>query len=246
MSHSKSALVLFTLSPKAEGKRKPLGLGTGRAAALYEAMLRHLEGICSDLPGVDLLISTPGQPSISSARHIQQKGAHFGESLRLALEEAFSMGYQKVVVIGNDAPEISRSYVLTAFARLESGGSQAAVMGPARDGGYTLLGLSQPCAEAFESMPWGSGRVARLTEERLLCSGFQVDRLETLEDIDNRAGLNRFLARARRGALAPLAKQVATLLTTGSSHYVPGLGSLQEVHFVGWRALRAPPCYCSN
>ncbi len=246
MRHSKSALVLFTLSPEAEGKRKPLGLGRPeRAAGVYKAMLRHLEEIGSDLPGIDLLINTPGQPLTKSARHMQQKGAQFGESLRLALEEAFSMGYQKVVVIGNDAPEISRSYIKTAFARLESAGPQA-VMGPSRDGGYALLGLSQPCAEAFESMPWGSGRVARLTEERLFRSGFQVDRLATLQDIDNRGGLNRFLARARRGALAGLAKEVARLLTTGSPLYDRRPGPLQEVLFMGWRALRAPPYTCWN
>lgn len=156
------------------------------------------------------------------------------------------MGYQKVVVIGNDAPEVSRSYLKTAFARLESSGSNAAVMGPARDGGYALLGLSRPCAEVFESMPWGSGRVARLTEERLLRAGFQVKRLETLEDIDDRAGLNRFLARSRRGALVELAKELTRLLTSCSQHYERSLGSLQEVFFVGWRALRAPPYFCSN
>ena len=239
--------MLFTLSPATEGRRKPLGLANPkRAANVYEALLHHLEGVCSDLPGVDLLINTPGRPLNEATRHIPQRGSSFGESLRLALEDTFSRGYQNVVVIGNDAPEISRSYIEAAFDKLESAGPQTAVLGPARDGGYALLGLSQPCPEAFESIPWGSEQVARLTEERLRRSGFRVDRLDTLEDIDNRSSLNRFLDRARRGALSALAKRLASLLTASLPHYDGRQGSLQEILFVGWRVLRAPPYTCLN
>jgi hypothetical protein len=213
---------------------------------VYEALLRHLEGVCSDLSGVDLLISTPGQPYSETARHLPQRGTSFGESLRLALEDAFSLSYENVVVIGNDAPEISRSYLEAAFERLESTGSQAAVLGPAHDGGYALLGLNRPCPEAFESMPWGSKRVARLTEERLSQAGFRVDRLNVLEDIDSGPALKRFLSRARRGTLAELAKVVVNILTPSSPHYERQSGSLQEILFVGWRALRAPPHTCLN
>lgn len=230
-----------------EGRRKPLGLGDPeQAAAVYQTLLRHLEGACSDLPGVDLLICTPGRPLNETTRHLPQRGKSFGESLQLALKDAFSKGYQDVVVIGNDAPEITRSYLEAAFAWLASAGSQTAVIGPARDGGYTLLGLSQPCPEAFEAIPWGSGRVARLTEERLLGSGFQVGRLDTLEDIDNRSSLNRLIARARRGTFADLARDLANLLSTNLPHYGERLGSRQEILFVGWRALRAPPYTCLN
>jgi glycosyltransferase A (GT-A) superfamily protein (DUF2064 family) len=195
---------------------------------------------------VDLLISTPGQPFSETSRHLPQRGTSFGESLRLALEDAFSRGYENVVVIGNDAPEISRSYLETAFERLESTGSQAAVLGPAHDGGYALLGLNRPCPQAFESMPWGSEHVARLTEARLSHAGFRVDRLDALEDIDSGPALKRFLARARRGTLAKLAKELANMLAQSSPHDKRRSGSLQEILFVGWRALRAPPYTCPN
>ncbi len=239
--------MLFTLSPEAEGRRKPLGLGNPeRAATLYEALLRHLERVCSDLPGIDLLINTPGRPLNQATRHMPQRGSNFGESLHLALEDAFACGYRNVVVIGNDAPEISQSYIEAAFAKLESAGPKKAVIGPALDGGYALLGLSQPCPEAFQSMPWGSEQVARLTEERLRHHGFRVDRLEPLEDIDNENNLKRFLDRARCGSLSKLAKRLASLLRESLPHYDERLGSLQEMLFVGWRALRAPPYTCLN
>jgi hypothetical protein len=235
--------VLFTLSPEAEGRRKPLGLGRPeRATAVYAALLRHLESFCSRIPGVDLLLTTPEkQVTGVPGRHLLQRGESFGESLRLAVEDAFSMGYQQVVVIGNDAPEISRDYLQKAFALLEAADSKQAVLGPASDGGYALLGLNRPCAAAFESIPWGTGRVARLTQERLLGAGFTVEGLPALEDIDNRHGLARFLARARSGFLAELAREVATLLSATINRSTEHTKSLPEILFLGWRSLRAPP-----
>jgi glycosyltransferase A (GT-A) superfamily protein (DUF2064 family) len=234
--------VLFTLSPEAEGRRKPLGLGRPeRAAAVFATFLQHLDSVGSDLPGVDLLLSTPDVKTSHMTRHLPQRGAAFGESLRLAIEDAFSLGYERVVVIGNDVPEISRTYLQEAFARLGKSGPRGAVLGPARDGGYALLGLNTPCPEAFESMPWGSRRVARMTEERLLASGFTVERLPTLEDIDNHRSLARFIARARLGALVELAKNIATLLTSSSLGQPTRHGSLAEILLINFRDLRAPP-----
>ena len=243
MKEKTSALILFTLSPEAEGRRKPLGLGCPeRAAAVFAAFRRHLESVCSNLPGVALLLSTPDEPS-SAAKPLPQRGTHFGESLRLAVEDAFSMGYERVVVIGNDAPEISRSYLLKAFRRLEEGGSRAAVVGPARDGGYALLGLTRPCPQAFDSIPWGSRRVFRLTESRLKDSNFRVDRLPTLEDIDSPANLLRFIARARRGALAHLARELASVFATTRPKIAPTVDRYLEILLSGWLAPRAPPAH---
>jgi hypothetical protein len=199
-----------------------------------------LEHICSDLPGVSFFVSTPDE-SGSTGSLLPQRGTNFGESLRLAVEDAFSMGYERVVVIGNDAPEISRSYLLKAFRRLEEGGKRAAVLGPARDGGYTLIGLTHSCPQAFDSMPWGSRRVCRLTESRLKGSDFRVERLPTLEDIDSPSNLARFLARARRGALTHLARELAVVLTTFRPKIVPSAKRYVELLLSGWLALRAPP-----
>jgi glycosyltransferase A (GT-A) superfamily protein (DUF2064 family) len=161
--------------------------------------------------------------------------------LRLAVEDVFSMGYERVVVIGNDAPDISRSYLLEAFRQLEDGGGRAAVLGPARDGGYALIGLSRPCPRAFDSMPWGSDRVCRLTENRLRGAGFRVERLPTLEDIDGPRNLARFLARAARGALTHLARELAVVLATLQPNIAPTVSRHLEMVSSGWLALRAPP-----
>ena len=116
-----------------------------------------------------------------------------------------------------------------------------AVLGPARDGGYTLLGLTRPCPQAFEAMPWGSRRVARWTEERLTGSGFDVHRLPALEDIDNGRSLARFIARARRGDVAELSKEISMLLSPIQAVTASPITRIAEILRAGWRALRAPP-----
>jgi hypothetical protein len=242
VNQEKSALILFSLSPEAEGQRKKLGLGCPeKATAVFAAFRRHLERVCSDLPGIDFILSTPDRSS-SNAHPIPQRGTSFGDSLRFAVEDAFSMGYERVVVIGNDAPEISRSYLQKAFQRLKDGGSQTAVISPARDGGYALLGLTDTCPRAFSSMPWGSRRVFRLTESRLKESGFRVARLPTLEDIDGPRSLVRFLLRARRSGLVHLARELAEVTKTfPNTSLSPKI--YVEALLSGWLALRAPPAH---
>ena len=242
---SESALILFTLSPEAEGRRKSLGLGRPEQAAdVFAVLLDHLENVCSGLQDVDLFIATP--VSLERTRNTQrnylpQRGQSFGESLRLAVDDAFSLGYRRVVVIGNDSPEISRSYLENAFDALAWSGPRAAVLGPAKDGGYALLGLTTPCPEAFEAMPWGSSRVARLTEARLVGSGFVVETLSSLEDIDDRRGLTRFLTRSRLGSLAALARRITNLLLPESTGQRSAETKRLEIFLAGWLTPRAPP-----
>ena len=172
---SDSALILFTLAPEAEGRRKCLGPAR-RTAAVFAALIDHVQRSCSGIPGLDLLIASPERLNADSTRHLPQRGRDFGESLRLAFDDAFAMGYRRVLVIGNDAPEISPAYIRHALARLERD-ERAAVLGPAGDGGYALLGLGARCPGAFENIAWGGETVAADTETRLSRLGFAVLRL---------------------------------------------------------------------
>jgi 2-phospho-L-lactate guanylyltransferase (CobY/MobA/RfbA family) len=242
---SQSALILFTLSPETEGRRKSLGLGRPeRAAHVFAALLSQLQEVCGGLPGVDLLIATPHRDRVRPAKHakyLPQRGESFGESLRLAVDDAFSLCYRRVVVIGNDSPEISRDYIEDAFQTLTTSGPRTAVLGPAKDGGYALLGLSTPCPEVFQAMPWGTSRVARLTEARLDACGFAVEKLATLADIDDPRSLARFLTRARTGRLAALARRIAAILLPLAVCQRPTARKSRDIFLTGWLALRAPP-----
>ena len=106
----------------------------------------------------------------------QDLGARLAHAARSALTRAAA-----VILVGADCPELSPDYLGAALAALEQ---QDAVLGPALDGGYVLLGLRAVDDTLFERMPWGSDRVAALTGQRLDALGWRWSSLACLRDID--------------------------------------------------------------
>ena len=103
-------------------------------------------------------------------------------------------------MIGSDSPEISAGIVREAFDRLED---HDAVIGPAHDGGYYLLGFkrSRFVPEAFDAIAWSTPQVFRDTMEILRRSGRSCCVLEKLHDVDTLEDLSRFIKRNTDGAL---------------------------------------------
>ena len=92
-------------------------------------------------------------------------------------------------------------------------------------------------------MPWGSRHVCRLTETQLRESGFRIERLPVLEDIDDPSSLARFLARARGSTLAHLVRELTEVLSPFRAKNAPSLPSYIESLRSGWLTLRAPPAH---
>lgn len=99
------------------------------------------------------------------------------------------------LLIGSDIPEISRRHVADGFRLLQR---HDAVLGPAGDGGYWLIGLrrgAQPQRLDLIRVRW-SGPHA-LADTRGAMEGLSVELAAELEDIDTGADLARWLERAR-------------------------------------------------
>ena len=79
-----------------------------------------------------------------------------------------------------------------AFRILDLGA--AAVVGPAFDGGYVLLGMQRPLAELFRDVPWGEAGVCQVTVERAQASSIEIRGLDPWYDVDDREGLLRLRA----------------------------------------------------
>ena len=87
-------------------------------------------------------------------------------------------------------------------------GEDAVVLGPAIDGGYTLIGLSRPHARVFEDIPWSTPDVYRLTIERAAEIGVPVVNVPRWYDVDDRA--DPAPARSRAGRRAPAVRRGRT------------------------------------
>ncbi|HEU0078310.1 MAG TPA: TIGR04282 family arsenosugar biosynthesis glycosyltransferase, partial [Longimicrobiaceae bacterium] len=68
----------------------------------------------------------------------QAEGGDLGMRMRDAFARAFADGAECVVIVGSDLPELTAALLRRAFDALDA---HPAVLGPARDGGYYLLGL---------------------------------------------------------------------------------------------------------
>ncbi len=92
----------------------------------------------------------------------------------------------RIVVIGSDAPRLTRDIVNRAFELLLS---HDVVFGPSTDGGYYLVGLSKMAQQIFQGIDWSTEKVLRQSLAICESSGLSVAQLETLTDIDNEEDL---------------------------------------------------------
>lgn len=91
-----------------------------------------------------------------------------------------------VVIIGADIPGIERRHIAQAFAAL---GRHDAVLGPAEDGGYWLVGLKRRprVPEIFGGVRWSSAQTLADTAKNIRERNMILALLERLPDIDTGA-----------------------------------------------------------
>ena len=115
---------------------------------------------------------------------------NFGDCLFKAIEALFAAGHESAVVLNSDSPTLPTSLLIETARTLAQPGDRA-VLGPATDGGYYLLGLKRPHRRMFEDIDWSTERVARQTLERADEIGLPVHRLPAWYDVDDAAALRR-------------------------------------------------------
>jgi rSAM/selenodomain-associated transferase 1 len=195
------------------------------AAQLYRAMLTDaLETAASSGTGkVSLFWDSigdqspgPALPDGVAVRH--QLGADLGERLASAFAVLLAEPGDRAIVMGSDCPDLGPAVLVEAFAALEE---RDLVLGPARDGGYYLIGLRRPAPALFEEVTWGTGQVLGQTLERAEGLGLRVARLAVLDDIDTPEDLVRFVARRCVSPPGPGARTEEALRDLG---LLPGRG----------------------
>jgi rSAM/selenodomain-associated transferase 1 len=110
-----------------------------------------------------------------------QCGGDLGERMSNAAARSLA-GNHPVLILGTDCPLLTPPHLQQALAALSLG--QDAVLIPAEDGGYVLLGLARMAPELFSGIDWGTDRVLAQTRERLYGLRFRFAELEPLPDLD--------------------------------------------------------------
>lgn len=119
-----------------------------------------------------------------------QPAGDLGVRINAAFAEGFAVGAPGVIAVGGDCPALDETRLGEAAVALLHAD---AVIGPALDGGYYLLGLRAPCPAAFHGIAWSTPAVLAQTRERLRAVARRIVELPPLEDIDDAASWNRAL-----------------------------------------------------
>lgn len=124
-----------------------------------------------------------------SRRIAPQQGRDLGRRMLHALRTEFCSGSGSVVVIGTDCLYLNPSDLRKALAVLQT---RDAVVGPAEDGGYYLIGFhrrlyeTNPAAlkKIFMGISWSASTVCRQTLQRLISAGVTYQVLAKKADVD--------------------------------------------------------------
>jgi uncharacterized protein len=153
--------------------------------------------------------------------YLPQTGKDLGERMKNALARVFSDGIERAVIIGSDIPDLPDEVIHEAFRSLES---KDAVIGPALDGGYYLIGFNARTflAEAFDGIPWSTRTVFSDTMQVLERSSWAVHQLPLWRDVDTLEDLNDLVTRNEKSgpgpsaALSALMRRIGDVLPRGS------------------------------
>ena len=188
-------------------------LGDDSAVEMYRCALADTLSLASSIDDVKHVLSY-APPTRHSQNYFEQAARSFalipqpGDSLGERISGTLALLlkiYSPVVLIGSDSPDLPADLITRAFGALR--GSADAVLGPATDGGYYLIGLRAMHPILFERIAWSTALVAQQTHERAAEAGLQMVSLPYWHDLDTVADLNVLVAPG-----APLTRAfVATL-----------------------------------
>jgi uncharacterized protein len=190
---STTALVIFVRNPISGQVKTRLAkdIGDERALEIYQQLLQHTLEITRSLRFRKFIyyadeVSDYDLWSVPGYTKRKQNGNDLGERMLNSFKELFDQGFTQIIIIGSDCLQLKMETLEEALALLESNN---AVIGPARDGGYYLLGLTKFYPELFINKPWSTDKVFAKTIEDFIDLGISYVFLEELSDIDTVADL---------------------------------------------------------
>jgi len=110
-----------------------------------------------------------------------QRDGDLGARMTAAFQNSFNSGVEKTAIIGTDCPGLKAEIMAQAFEELSQ---HDLVLGPAKDGGYYLIGLRRSIPELFGGIDWGSSEVFACTRAIAQKLDLNIAYLPTLADID--------------------------------------------------------------
>lgn len=183
---TKNTILIFTRNPELGKCKTRLAktIGEENALIVYKMLLVHTANVVQEVNSdkhvyYSVKVRANDLWSEDHFQKFQQEGEDLGIRMKNAFQQAFDMGYEKVVIVGSDLYDLRAEHIEKAFDALDD---NDVVIGPALDGGYYLLGMKTIKPEVFQNKEWGTSTVRAATLADL--KDEKVALLEPLNDID--------------------------------------------------------------
>jgi uncharacterized protein len=193
---TKTALVVFVKNPELGKVKTRLAaqLGNEKALEVYLSLVNYTHSVATSWDTHVRVYYSDFIPEIDiwdvgfGTKHLQV-GDDLGERLLNAISETFDEDYDNVIVIGSDCPRLNVEHLNKARVELSD---VDIVVGPAKDGGYYLIGMKSVHADLFKGKSWSSPLLFDQTMETMIQSGLSWYELPILGDIDTVEDLERY------------------------------------------------------
>jgi len=181
----KTLLIIFVKNIKLGKVKTRLAktIGNEGAFQVYKHLVQLTEDATEEVKAKkhiyfsDVIIDSKWQ---KEAKFVQN-GADLGGKMQNAFEKGFKDGFEKIILIGSDLPDISSEVIEDGFTALSN---QEVVFGPAEDGGYYLVGMKKPHFSVFQNKQWSTDDLLKSTLLELKNKGIDYSLLKVLNDID--------------------------------------------------------------
>lgn len=223
-----TALLVFSLSSKKEQERKNLSFFSNqdKNSKIYDLLISRTREVAMK-SGIDVLWFDESV----------QRGKGFSERLTNAFSDAFEMGYENVISIGNDCPDLSVNDLINASYQVQEKGI---VLGPATDGGVYLIGINNALfnPSGFKELPWLKTNLFATIQQKLKDHNIGFYCLETHSDIDSKKDITCFIAHKPKSIFA---RKLQNLLFRPKIQHANLYQCFKSAFYIYHLPLRAPP-----
>lgn len=207
IKHRKASIIIFARYPD-EGKvktRLAATIGDHYAKVFYKLIAENIISEVKRIRKVYTYIFFSEEEKSKIKKWLGQKyfyshqeGKDLGERMSEAFRKVFSHGANKVILTGTDIPDLSKDIIEEAIVSLDN---HDIVIGPAKDGGYYLIGMKKLYSPLFEDIEFSTPLVLLQTINKIEKLKLQYCLLPELHDIDTEEELVRWLNNSQSSSL---------------------------------------------
>lgn len=206
----RTAILFFSRTPGSEAREKhAAGRSYSRNKSLQKILWKHsLSQLRSS--GIPVVVIDENR----------QRGGDFAERFKNAITDFFSIGYENVIAVGNDCPELSDISWTSLKNRLHN---NETVLGPTGRNGAYLLAFNRNSfdAEIFRDLPWRSDGLFESLLNYFEKRSGSVHILSRKADINSPGDVEAFLNNCFRGSLKAVRNLLIQLFAAPQKPVIP-------------------------